>query len=61
MTRRTIARAHLASVPYCQCADIDLRGGRLIPYEDRFPLGSEPARPLHATAWRWIAPSSQSA
>ena len=35
----TTARVRRDSVSYCQCADIDPKGGRLIPYEDRFPLG----------------------
>jgi DNA-binding MarR family transcriptional regulator len=35
-------------VSYCQCADTDLKGGRLIPFEDRFPLGSDLRRAYYA-------------
>src|SRR4051794_11822091 len=42
------ARARPASVPYWQCADTELNGGWLIPFEDRFPLGSELRRAHYA-------------
>src|SRR5882724_2911417 len=48
MPSRMTARARRASVPYCQCADIELNGGWLIPFEDHFPLGAVLRRAYYA-------------